>query len=89
MYYDDLTTDFVVVKPVFSCSDTNYVKIYLVFYLIKLKIYDGESLKSCYSFLESSLKIEDLIDIDGDELVLSLSFLKNFYQTKRRVHMMF
>ena len=42
----------------------------------KLKMNDDESLKSCCNFLENSLKIEDLIDIDGDELFLELKFLK-------------
>ena len=49
----------------------------------KLKMYDDDSLKSCCSFLENSLKTEDLIDIDGDELFLELKFLKELLPNKR------
>ncbi|KAG2330446.1 hypothetical protein Bca52824_001626 [Brassica carinata] len=46
-------------------------------------MYDADSLKSCCSFLENSLKTEDLIDIDGDEFFLELKFLKELLPNKK------
>lgn len=45
-------------------------------------MYDDDSLKSCCSFLENSLKTEDLIDIDRDKLFLG-KFLKELLPDKK------